>query len=142
MAFNFIVAIERCHLSKNIWGLAVAAATIFSPAAFAQDNEPGETVTITAPLLVYRREQTQRRNGMHILTLYAEQIIGYHDLDLSRAEDATKLRDRINASAARLCKRLEAKYPPSVYVPVTNQDCVKATLASVQPVVEEIIAAR
>ncbi|HVZ27568.1 MAG TPA: UrcA family protein [Rhizomicrobium sp.] len=127
-------------MMKKILIFAAAGMTALCPTAFAQDIKPSENITVTAPLLVIPKEQ--KLKGMHVLSLSVEKVVSYADLDLSKPGDAAKFRTRISDTAAELCKELDSKYPPAVYIPVTNQNCIKATTDSAMPVVNEIIAAK
>ena len=118
-------------------GLAIA---LVAPAAFAQEAQPSETIHITAPLLVIQKEQKVK--GMHVLSLSVEKVVSYADLDLSKEAGAAAFRTRISDTASELCKELDSKYPQSVYIPVTNQNCVKAATDGAMPLVKEIIAAK
>jgi UrcA family protein len=107
--------------------VAAGTAAIAQPAPTA----PTETITVVAPYLVTPQEvpagNSQVKSSPHVKMMEVS-VLGsasFADLDLSKTADAAILKTRINDEAKSLCKAIESKYPSTVYVPVTNQDCVK-----------------
>jgi UrcA family protein len=127
-------------MNKTPFIFLAAAMMAIPPAALAQELQARETVNITAPLLIQHKKLNIR--GMHVSNISVEKAVSYADLDLSKETDVGTLRTRVSNTATELCKALETRYPSAVYVPVTNQDCVKAATDGAMATVNEIIAAR
>jgi len=121
----------------------VAAGT----AALAQNADtpvkimPTETITVVAPYVIYEKPATAANPRVKLMDVSMLGTAGFADLDLSKPQDAATLKTRIHDEAKSLCKRLEDQYPPAVYVPVTNQDCVKAATADGMVTAELFISA-
>ena len=90
---------------------------------------PTETITVVAPYLINEKPVTAANpTAKPHVKLMDVSLLGaanYADLDLSKDKDAATLKTRIQDVAKSLCKRLADQYPPTVYIPVTNQNCVK-----------------
>jgi UrcA family protein len=88
-----------------------------------------EKITVQGPYTV-RTEMTKRSLGgdMPEFAISVSQNVGYGDLDLSKPEDAAKLRDRVATAAKDSCRELDARFSRNVYIPVgesTPRDCVR-----------------
>jgi UrcA family protein len=75
---------------------------------------------------------TKRALGgeMPEFAISVSQNVNYADLDLSKPDDVTKLRDRVTAAARDSCRELDSRFPRGVYHPVgesRRRDCVRNT---------------
>jgi UrcA family protein len=124
-------------MKRNSISLIMAAGLMtVGTAALAQNKDtpvkimPTETITVVAPYIIYERQVTAANPAAnpHVKLMDVSMLgsAGFGDLDLSKPQDTATLKTRIHDEAKSLCKRLETQYPQAVYVPVTNQDCVKA----------------
>lgn len=123
-------------MKRNSIFLVTAAGLMMAGTALAQNTDtpvkvmPTETVTVVAPYIIYERSVTAANPAasprVKLMDVSMLGSAGFGDLDLSKPQDAATLKTRIHDEAKSLCKRLENQYPQAVYVPVTNQDCVKA----------------
>lgn len=129
-------------MNKKILIFAAIALGASPVAVLAQDASPSESVHVTAPLLITKKPLPTTKGGIPVSLLSIEKSVSYADLDLTKEAGAAQFRARIRDTAAELCKALDSKYPRAMYIPVNDQDCVKATTDSAMPVVNEIIAAR
>lgn len=122
-------------------GTAALAQNTVSPAQIT----PTETITVVAPYIINEKQVTAAMAAAkpHV-KLMDVSLLGeanYADLDLSKDKDAATLKTRIRDVAKSLCKRLENQYPPSVYIPVTNQDCAKAAADDAMETADLLITA-
>ena len=122
---KFLILLSTAFVTAGTFAMAQNAV---QPAPIA----PTETITVIAPYLVTKQEvpagNPQVKSSPHVKMMQVS-VLGsasFSDLDLSKTADAATLKTRIHDEAKSLCKAVEAKYPSAVYVPVTNQDCVKA----------------
>ena len=82
-----------------------------------------ETIVVVPPRVL---QQEPLRHGMKATRVAIHRQVGIGDLDLSQAADRRTLRERIHGTALDACRELDAKYPPTVYVPLDpQQDCVR-----------------
>ena len=102
---------------------------------------PTETITVVAPYLINEKPMTAGNPRVKLLDVSLLGTASYGDLDLSKPQDAATLKTRIQDEAKSLCKRLEDQYPPAVYVPVTNQNCVKAATDDAMETADILISA-
>jgi UrcA family protein len=122
-------------MSRNSFILIMTAGLVTAGAALAQnavkpgDITPTETITVVAPYIINEKAvptgNTVANPRVRLMDVSLLGTASYADLDLSKPQDAATLRTRVRDEAKTLCKRLADQYPPAVYVPVTNQDCVK-----------------
>jgi UrcA family protein len=92
---------------------------VLSGAALAQ-----ERVIVRPPITRYENPMPLK-GGMKTETIMISHTVGYGDLDLSKRSDRAVLNRRIDFAARRACTELDAKFPPSVYVPVNDSgNCV------------------
>jgi len=90
-----------------------------------------EEITVSGPYTV-SKEMTKRsmRGELPEFTVSVSQRVSFADLDLSRPNDVTKLRDRVTTAAKDSCRELDARFPRNVYQPVgesSPQECVRNT---------------
>jgi len=124
---------------NSIFLIMAAGLMTAGTAALAQNTDtpvkvlPTETITVVAPYVIYEKPVTAANPAANPrVKLMDVSMLGtasFADLDLNKPQDAATLKTRIRDEAKVLCKRLEDQYPRAVYVPVTNQDCVKAATA-------------
>jgi UrcA family protein len=138
---------EDQMISRSRILFGAAAIGIFASSAFAQsiqsNGQPIERVVVVAPYLVTEKPapatQSTPRQKLFTVSLLGE--ANYGDLDLSKEEGAAKLKERVHDTATQLCNRIEKQYPSAVYVPVGNQDCVKAAVDDAMTAVNVLITA-
>ena len=96
-----------------VLGLAIGA-------AYAQPINSDWTSRVTAVVPPYSTQQstTPLKGGMNSQSISVNRYVNYGDLDLSRASDRDELQNRVHATAREACNALDAKFPPTVYVPV------------------------
>jgi UrcA family protein len=103
----------------------VAAVIIGAPVmgpALAQETR--EQVIVVAPFSKHENSMPLK-GGMKTQTLIANRVVTYNDLDLTRAADRERLTHRITIAARNACHDLDAHFPQTVYVPVSdNENCV------------------
>ena len=101
------------------------------------------SLTVVAPRVV-RHEVTggtARFSGAPIEVLSVAHAVSFADLDLATQAGADQFRQRIMYAALDACDRIDAEYPPNIYVPVANQNCPDATARAALLVGDQIIAA-
>jgi UrcA family protein len=102
--------------------MGTAAAILGLPAvgpALAQ-----ERIIVTPPFSM-QENTTPLKGGMKTTTISFNRTVGFGDLNLSKPSDRAILADRIDYAARDACRELDAKFPPTVFVPTPEtQDCV------------------
>ena len=85
-----------------------------------------EQITVDGPYTV-RQEVTKRAMSGDIgeQTFSVSQNVGYSDLDLTKHADVETLRQRVKAAAKDSCKELNRRFPSSIYIPVTTDNCAR-----------------
>ncbi len=103
-----------------------------------------ESLTVVAPRVV-RHEVTggtARFSGSPIEVLSVTHPVSFADLDLTTQAGVDQFRQRIMYASLDACDRIDAEYPPNIYVPVSaNQNCPDATARAALQVADQIIAA-
>lgn len=103
-----------------------------------------DSLTVVAPRVV-RHEVTggtARFSGSPIEVLSVTHAVSFADLDLTTQAGVDQFRQRIMYAALDACDRIDAEYPPNIYVPVSaNQNCPDATARAALQVADQIIAA-
>jgi UrcA family protein len=95
-------------------------------AAYAQpiNSDSSEQITVVPPFST-QQSTTPLKGGMNFQTISVNRYVTYGDLDLSKPSDRSELENRIHDTAREACNALDAKFPPTVYVPVgESQDCI------------------
>ena len=54
----------------------------------------------------------------------------FHDLELKSEVDVATLEGRVMQAAWNICHELDRKYPPTIYVPLSNSKSCQADAAS------------
>ena len=91
-------------------------------------NRPTEEVTVDAPYTI--REQTLSpglHGRMQEVQISVETSLSFADLDRSNPANLRKMRQRIRRAAVENCRELNRRFPPSVYVRIEQDDCVRNT---------------
>ena len=104
---------------------------LFSTGAAQAASLGEEEITVSGPYTV-SKEMTKRSLGgeMPEFTISVSQRVSYADLDLSKPDDVTKLRDRVTMAAKDSCRELDARFPPNIYHPVgdaSRRACIRDT---------------
>jgi UrcA family protein len=137
----------RLHNLRLSNHLLLAGAGLFlalTPVRADEDTtSQSESVTVTAPYIVQKTEVQKPMGKRPALTVVSiSRPVSYVDLDLSKAADAQKLRDRVKTAAADVCTELDKRFPKSQYMPEpASQDCVGAATSESLLVVNRLIAA-
>jgi hypothetical protein len=108
----------------------------------AQAATPGqEEVTVDGPYTV-RQELTKRALGgeMSETTLSVSQHVSYADLDLSKADDVAKLRERVKTAAADSCRELQRRFPSLTYIPMPYQTPYQCARTAAGPALARVDA--
>lgn len=125
-------------------GAAAMVAAGFVPLApavvFAQtgaEETDRAAITVMAP----RARQTGRSaTGAPIMTLTAQSVVYYDDLNLRSEADRRRLSERVEAAAREACAWLDEVYPPSPTTSADARDCRADAVASAKEQVEAAIA--
>ncbi|HTQ15272.1 MAG TPA: UrcA family protein [Rhizomicrobium sp.] len=100
-------ALAQVYGSPNDAGNWPAPAYERAPAVY----EPGgEQVIVAAP----RRRERSSVTGAPIVDVAWQRGVRFDDLDLTTAQGAHALRERVRITARELCRRLDAAYPIGV----------------------------
>ena len=90
-----------------------------------------EEITVSGPYTVSKEMTKQSLGGeMPQFAVSVSQRVSYADLDLSKPDDVTKLRDRVTMAAKDSCRELDARFPPNIYHPVgdaSRKGCIRDT---------------
>lgn len=115
-----------------------------------QDPQAGEPPEIIVharrPVQIETRDLGRRApDGAPIQLVTLKRTVSYADLDLTSANGAEKLRERVRAAATASCQQLQTLYPVGdSTVPgdtQTNQDCIRNAIDSAMPGADAAIAA-
>lgn len=119
---------KLCAFCGTLLILGLEAVAFGSGSAWGAVPAPSdETVTVhNAPYTIHRQEiSRQMARQLALSKVSVDKQVSYSDLDLSRPEDAAKLKDRIREAAVDSCNQLEHRFPSSVFIPVpAQQNCV------------------
>ena len=135
-------------MKRNTVILIMAAGLMTASAAAVAQNTvnpasitPTETITVVAPYIINEKPVAAAPPRVKLMDVSLLGTASYADLDLSKAQDASTLKTRIQDEAKSLCKRLEDQYPAAIYVPVTNQNCVKTATDDAMETADILISA-
>lgn len=130
------------HKTLTLAGIiAVAGSVPLAPAAAQQrvDAEKPDTrpsITVMAP----RARQTGRSSiGAPIMTLTAQSIVYFDDLNLGTEAGRDELHDRVEEAARSSCQWLDEVYPLSRSM-TADSECVNSAIASAEAQVDAAIA--
>lgn len=125
-------------------GLMVAIAPVAAQPAQAAPpkwNPRVETIVISAmPFKDWRVLFT----GSHIASAMAVSAsipVPYSDLNLVRDADAAELDRRIGVAAQIVCRELDEKFPPSIYVSLDGGNCVQEANRGGISIAHDVVAA-
>ena len=118
---------------------ALAFGALAGTAAAASDTTT-ESITVYAPYITHQKTPANAKGTVYnVLSMLG--TASYSDLDLSKASDGVILKQRVRDTAKKLCDTLKAKYPETVYVPVSSGDCVKTATNESMETVDLLISA-
>ncbi|HWU54281.1 MAG TPA: UrcA family protein, partial [Rhizomicrobium sp.] len=86
-----------------------------------------EQVTVDAPYTIRQQPMTRTMLGqMPERRVTVESSVSYADLDFSKQADVDTMRDRLRKAVRDNCRELDRRFPSLVYIPVGQDNCVKA----------------
>lgn len=117
--------------------LTILAAVILP--AFAAE-EPTEEITVFAPFVV--KKAPAGRSRYPVTQVTATQGVNFHDLDMSQPGADAKLQERVRLAAENICRTLNRRYPPRIFIPVSsNENCVQDAITEAMVQVRNVEAA-
>lgn len=129
-------------MNKKVLGSAALAMLVgIGGAAIAQQSSnTTEQITVIASYITHQKARATAKGTVYTVQSTIS-TVSYADLDLSKASDGTVLKKRVSDAAKSLCDQLKAKYPETVYVPVTSADCAKTATNEAMETVNLLIFA-
>jgi UrcA family protein len=86
-----------------------------------------EEVTVSGPYTITRQD-VGRMAGTggweEKEKLSVSKQVAFSDLDLSKPADVDTLKDRVKKTAREVCRELDRRFPPSIYIP-DDDNCVQ-----------------
>lgn len=111
-------------------------------AAVEQGGQVMDKVILTASPYVRKRTVTDDSGNVLTETLTLQRFVSYADLDLSKYNHVTELKNRIEVNAKQTCQQLADQYSTGMQGDNDMRDCVKLTIESAHDgLVTAIVAA-
>jgi UrcA family protein len=121
--------------AKRLASLALLALTTAAPALAQSAGDTQNEIVVEAPRSASAPVERSPYTGAPIVTTTVRITALYGDLDLRRAADAARLRERIERVAQAACQQLDRMQP---FQP--DPGCVRTAVAKASPAVDAAIA--
>ena len=103
-------------LKLSFAGILLLLSSFTFPVQAQPVSEPSEQVTVFAPYAVRKGMGGSVRSPIMMITISRK--VSYHDLDLRSEADIATLKGRVTRAARDLCRELDRRYSPAIYVPL------------------------